>query len=368
MAKRLQYDRYLLGATLFLVIVGLAMVFSASAMLSLEHYQTPYHYLLRQLLYAAGGLLTLLGALRLDYRRLRSPLVVYPAVCITLLLLALALALPERAHTHRWIYWRGLSFEPSELAKLVLILFLAFWLDRHPGLDKLHGWRDGYYGLRQAAAVAGPIVLLVLFERDLGTPLALTLTAAAMLYAAGLRLRFFAAALTASLPVLYWQVFHIAYRRDRILAFLHPWAHARSYGFQIVQSLIAIGTGGFTGLGYMNGRQKLFFLPDPHTDFIFSIIGEEWGLAGATLVLLAFVIVLSRGLRLARRAPEIFGRQLAVGITTLVLAQALINMSVATSLLPNKGIPLPFISYGGSSLWFTLAAIGLLLSISQQTG
>ncbi len=366
MAKRLQYDRLLFGATLVLLIIGLLMVFSASAMLSQERYATPYHYLLRQIFYAAAGLLALIGALRLDYRRLRSPLVVYPVLGVTLLLLGMVYALPARAHTHRWIYWHGFSFEPSELAKLALILFLAFWLDRHSQLDELRRCQDAWRGLRQPLAVLVPIIGLVLFEPDLGTPVALVLITAAMFYAAGLRLRYFAAAFLASLPGLYLLVFHVGYRRDRILAFLNPWAHARSYGFQIVQSLIAIGTGGLTGLGYMNGRQKLFFLPDPHTDFIFSIIGEEGGLFGASLVLAAFVVLLCRGLRVARRAPDAFGRLLAIGITSLVLIQALINMSVASSLLPNKGIPLPFISYGGSSLWFTLAEVGLLLSISQQ--
>ena len=367
MAKRLKYDRPLFLVTLALLAIGLGMVFSASAMLSQERYHSPYHYLIRQMLYALIGLLALIGAMRLDYRRLRSPLVIYPAICLTLFLLAGVFALPARAHTHRWIYWRWLSFEPSEMAKLALILFLAFWLDRHPALDELRGFGQALRGLRQPLLVLLPLVLLVLVEPDLGTPVALVLIAAAMLFAAGLRLRYFGYAFLASLAPLYWLVFHVPYRRDRILAFLNPWAHARSFGFQIVQSLIAIGTGGITGLGYMNGRQKLFFLPDPHTDFIFSIIGEELGLVGASLVLGLFMVFLWRGLRLARRAPDAFGRLLAVGITAMVLVQALINMSVATSLLPNKGIPLPLISYGGSSLWFTLAAIGLLLSISQQT-
>ncbi len=366
MAKRLQYDRWLLLTTLALLGLGLAMVFSASAMLSLQQFHTPYHYLIRQSIYAVLGLTALMLMLRVDYRRLSSPAVVYPVICVTIVLLAVVFALPAIAHTHRWIHAGPVTFEPSELAKLSLILFLAYILDRRgEEIRELRSLHDAWRSLRQPLAMLIPIVALVLAEPDLGTPVALILIAGAMFFTAGLRLRYFGWGCLASLPVLYWEIFHVHYRKERILAFLHPWANARGAAFQIVQSLIAIGTGGITGLGYMNSRQKLFFLPDPHTDFIFAVTSEELGLAGATLVLGLFLALLWRGLRIARKAPDTFGRYLAVGLTTMVVAQAMINMSVDLSLMPNKGIPLPLISYGGSSLFITLLGLGFLLSLSQ---
>lgn len=361
MPKRLAYDRTLFVITLVLVTFGLVMVFSASALMSAEQFRSPYSFLLRQGAGAVLGLIALVVLMRLDYRKLREPAVIYPLLCVTVLLLVAVFGLDRSHNTHRWIRMGPLSLQPSELAKPVLVLFLAFYLENK--LRDVNEW-----------ITLGPILVclavlcgLVVFEPDLGTTVALALIAATMLYVAGLEWKWMGYGALASLPILYVLVFHVHYRRERILAFLHPWQHARNVAFQIVQSLIALGSGGWAGVGLMNGRQKLFFLPEAHSDFIFAVVGEEFGWVGCTLIVLAFLIFLWRGLRIARRAPDNFGRLLAIGVTAMIVIQALINFSVVTSILPDKGIPLPFISYGGSSLLFSLAAVGMLLSVSQYT-
>jgi len=214
--------------------------------------------------------------------------------------------------------------------------------------------------------VTGLTVILILKEPDLGTSLAICLICAAMLFAAGLHLRYFVGATAAAVPLLYVVIFHVAYRHNRLLGFLHPESDPLGKGFQMLQSLIAVGSGGILGVGLMEGRQKLFFLPEPQTDFIYAVISEEWGFIGATLVLVVFAVILWRGLRAAVCCSDHFGKLLAVGITVLLVGQALVNMSVVIGLLPTKGIPLPFISYGGSSLLMNLIAAGVLLNISQH--
>ncbi|HXE30216.1 MAG TPA: putative lipid II flippase FtsW [Terriglobales bacterium] len=361
MPKRLAYDRILFGTTLGLVTFGLIMVFSASALMATERSQSPYGFVLRQAIGALLGVAALVGIMRFDYRRLKEPVVVYGLLGVTLLLLGAVFLLDRTHNTHRWIHLGPLSLQPSELAKPTLIVFLAFYLESR--LDSVNRWST----LGPVLFGLGMICGLVVAAKDLGTTVALVLIAASMLYVSGLRWRLLGYGFLTSLPLLYLLVFHVQYRRERVLAFLHPWQQAQGAAFQIVQSLIAVGSGGVTGLGLMDGRQKLFFLPAAHTDFIFAVVGEELGWIGTTLVVLAFLVFLWRGLRIARRAPDDFGRLLAIGVTAMVVIQALINFSVVTSLVPNKGIPLPFISYGGSSLIFSLAAVGVLLNVSQHT-
>ncbi|MGN6593497.1 MAG: putative lipid II flippase FtsW [Terriglobales bacterium] len=360
MPKRLAYDRVLFYTTLALVTFGLIMVFSASALMAAERYQSPYGFVARQAVGVLLGMGALLWLMRFDYRKLRDPIVVLVLLSVTTCLLGLVFFLDRSHNTHRWIRLGLLSLQPSELAKPTLILFLASYLESR--LREINEWVT----LVPVLFVLGTMCVLVVVEPDLGTTVALVLIATAMLFAAGLRWRWFGYGALASLPVLYLLVFHVAYRRERILAFLHPWQHARDVAFQTVQSLIALGSGGWTGVGLMNSRQKLFFLPEAHTDFIFAVVGEEFGWIGCTLVVLGFLVFLWRGLRIARRAPDSFARLLAIGVTAMIVIQALINFSVVTSLVPNKGIPLPFISYGGSSLVFSLAAVGVLLSVSQH--
>ena len=210
------------------------------------------------------------------------------------------------------------------------------------------------------------MALLVLKEPDLGTTLALGMVLVAMLFCAGLNLRYFVMVGLGALPVLYLLIFHSAYRRNRIGAFLHPYADPLGTGFHILQSYIAVGTGGITGVGLMEGKQKLFFLPEPQTDFIFAVVGEELGLIGTVAIVIVFALILYRGLKASAACQDDFGRLLALGLTVMIVGQALINMSVVLGLLPTKGIPLPFVSYGGSSLLVNLVAVGILLNISQQ--
>jgi cell division protein FtsW len=255
----------------------------------------------------------------------------------------------------------GLGIQPSELAKLVAIFFIAAILER-----RMHRVNEVGYSLLPIAVVVLGLVGLILLEPDLGTALALVLIAAVMVFAAGLNYTYIVGAVLVSAPLVGMLVMGAGYRRRRLLTFLNPWQDPLGDGFQIIQSLIAVGTGGVWGRGLMNGVQKLFYLPEPHTDFIYAVIAEELGLIGASLVLVCFLVVAWRGLRVALRAPDSFGAFLAIGLTTMVALQALVNISIVLGLLPTKGIPLPFVSFGGSSLLMNLVGMGILLNVSQH--
>jgi cell division protein FtsW len=362
MAKRVSVDRWLFIVTLLLVFVGLVMVFSASAVMARERFGSEYAFLSKQLLWAVAGLVAMVVTMRVDYRRYKSPALVFSLMGVTTLLLISVFFLDRSHNTHRWIHAGGFSFQPSELAKPVLILFLAYFLEsRAKTIDDVRNT------LVPAAAPILVFLGLIVLQPDLGTAIACAGIAACILYVAGMRMRYFGYAFAASLPPLYFLIFHVAFRRDRILAFLNPYADRQRAGFHIIQSLIAVGTGGITGLGLMEGKQKLFYLPEPHTDFIFAVTAEELGLLGALLIVSLFAIFLWRGMRVSWRTNDLFGRYLAVGITSMVVLQAFINMSVVLGMMPTKGIPLPLVSYGGSSLFVTLACIGVLLNITKQT-
>jgi cell division protein FtsW len=247
------------------------------------------------------------------------------------------------------------------MAKISTILFLAYHLERKA--DRINEFLPSLFPV---LLLLGWFAFLIFIQPDLGSAAVIILIGAVMLYLAGVRLRYFAALAVVTPFVLYQAVMGAAYRRDRIEAYLNPWSDARGTGYQVIQSLIAVGTGGLDGVGLMEGRQKLFYLPYPYSDFIYAVIGEELGLLGATVILLGFILLLWRGLRTAWRAPDAFGTFLAAGLTLAIVLQALINVSVVLGLLPTKGIPLPFISAGGSSLLFTLLSVGLILNISQH--
>jgi cell division protein FtsW len=362
MAKRVSVDRWLFVVTLLLVFLGLVMVFSASAVMAQERFGSEYAFLSKQLVWAVAGLLAMVVTMRLDYRRYKHPALVFSLMGVTTLLLISVFFLDRSHNTHRWIHAGGFSFQPSELAKPVLILFLAYFLEsRGKTIDDLRNT------LAPAAAPVLVFIGLIVLQPDLGTAIACAAIAACVFYVAGMRMRYFGYAFAASLLPLYFLIFHVAFRRDRILAFLNPYADRQRAGFHIIQSLIAVGTGGITGLGLMEGKQKLFYLPEPHTDFIFAVTSEELGLLGAMFVVSLFAIFLWRGMRVSWRTNDSFGRYLAVGITSMVVLQAFINMSVVLGMMPTKGIPLPLVSYGGSSLFVTLACIGVLLNITKQT-
>lgn len=362
MAKRVSVDRWLFTITMLLVFVGLVMVFSASAVMARERFGSPYAFVSKQLVWAIAGLAAMIIATRVDYRRYKHPALVFSMMGFTTLLLISVFFLDRSHNTHRWIHAGGFSFQPSELAKPMLILFLAYFLE-----NRAKTINDVRNTLLPAAA---PVVLflgLIVLQPDLGTAIACAGIAACILYTAGMRMRYFAYSFAASLVPLYFLIFHVSFRRARILAFLNPYADSQKTGFHIIQSLIAVGTGGVTGTGLMEGKQKLFYLPEPHTDFIFAVTAEELGLVGALLVVALFAIFLWRGMRVSWRTEDLFGRYLAVGITSMVVLQAFINISVVLGMMPTKGIPLPLVSYGGSSLFVTLACVGVLLNITKQT-
>ncbi len=361
MAKRVSVDRWLFTVTMLLVFVGLVMVFSASAVMARERFGSPYAFLVKQLVWAAAGLVAMVVAMRVDYRRYKHPALVFSLLGLTTLLLISVFFLDRSHNTHRWFRVGAFSFQPSELAKPVLILFLAYFLEART--KTMDDWRNT---LVPAAAPVVVLLGLIVLQPDLGTAIACGGIAACILYVAGMRLRYFAYAFGASLVPLYFLIFHVSWRLARLLAFWNPYADRQKAGFHIIQSLIAVGTGGVTGTGLMEGKQKLFYLPEPHTDFIFAVTAEELGLVGAMFVVALFAIFLWRGMRASWRTEDIFGRYLAVGITSMVVLQAFINISVVLGMMPTKGIPLPLVSYGGSSLFVTLACVGVLLNITKQ--
>jgi len=359
-ARKLSSDLTLLAVTVALLGFGLVMVWSASSVLAQERHGSAYYFLVKQALWGVLGLGAMVVALRIDYRSLRRPSVVYTVAALATLLLIVVLFLEPVNETHRWIRLGPLSFQPAELAKLAVVLFLAYHIERRA--DRV----NEFVALFPALLLLGWFAFLVFIQPDLGTAFTLVLTGAVMLSLAGVRLRYFAALAIPAAAVLYQAVMSVAWRRGRILTFLDPWSDPRGAGYQVIQSLIAVGTGGLTGVGLMEGRQKLFYLPYPYSDFIFAVIGEELGLLGALAVVLAFVVLLWRGLHAAWSAPDDFGRFLAAGLTLSIVLQAFINFSVVLGLLPTKGIPLPFISAGGSSLVFALVGIGLVANVSQH--
>ena len=361
MAKRVGVDKWLFGTVLLLVLFGLVMVFSASAVMAKETLGSPYSYVETQALWAALGMAALAVLMRVDYRRYNSYAVVASAVGAATLLLVGVFAMHDSHHTHRWIRFGGmLTFQPSEIAKPVLVLFLAYYLQ-----TRIHAMDDW----RMVLKAAGPPVLfaaLILKEPDLGTALVCVGVAALMLYLAGAQFKYFFMGAALASPVLYYMLFHVAFRRARMLAFIDPELDPKGAGFHILQSLIAVGTGGIGGLGLMESVQKLFYLPEPHTDFIFAVVCEELGLIGALAVVALFVMLGYRGLRAAVLSTDPFARFLAFGITTAILIQAFFNMSVVLALLPTKGITLPLISSGGTSVFITLASLGVLLNVTRE--
>ena len=368
MPRRLENDRWLFGVTLALCLLGAVMVFSASAVTADHQYGRSYIFLVRQAVWLVLGLFGMFALMRTDYRRLREPTVVYTAVCVVLLMLVGTFFLDKSHATHRWIKFGPVGIQPSELAKLAIILYLAWFLDlKRRSAAAMEFSKEDF--LQTILPAAGPIlifVVLILLQPDLGTSVDIVLVATAILFVAGLSWKWIAVGAATSLPLLYVLITHVSYRQARLMAFLNPDSDPLGSGFQLLQSLIAVGSGGFTGVGLMESKQKLFYLPEAHTDFIYAVICEELGFLGAIIVIALFAVYGWRGLRAAFSAPDGFGRLLALGITAMVLSQALINFAVVLGMVPTKGIPLPFVSYGGSSLLVMLLATGVLLNISQQ--
>jgi len=353
-------DPVLIGVVLALCAFGLVMVFSAGAVFAGKRYGDPAFFLKRELVYAAVGLPALWLALRIDYSLYRR--LTYPLLVVAIVLLGAVLVVGSRAGgAIRWFRLGPLSFQPAELAKLALCVYLAALLAR-----KAEKVRDFSAGFLPPLLVTGVMVALLLKQPDLGTAVIFGVVALALLFLAGTRTSYLILAVLAAAPVGWKLIVGTPWRMRRMLAFIDPWAFRQDVGYQITESLISVGSGGATGLGLGDGRQKLFFLPEAHTDFILSIVGEELGLIGILSVTACFGVVAWRGLRAAYRARDLFGCYLAFGITATFTLQALINMGVVLGSLPTKGLPLPFVSYGGTSLVMSLFMAGVLGNISAR--
>jgi cell division protein FtsW len=362
MAKLVGVDKWLFFTTLLLVVVGLVMVFSASAVVAQERFNSPYTFVGRQAMWSLLGVAFMLILMQVDYAIYKSPRFIYPVLCITTFLLVLVFFFHDSHNTHRWFRFGGLlTFQPSEVAKPVMILFLAWFLSTH--MDSIKDWK---HTLLPAILIPGAFIGLILKEPDLGTALVLFGVTVFMLILAGMEWKYLAVLFGVTLPVFALMLIFVPWRLKRMLVYLNPDSDPQGAGFHINQSLIAVGTGGLTGRGYMEGVQKLFYLPEAHTDFIFANIAEELGFIGGAFIVLLFVVFAVRGLRAAFRSQDPFARLAAFGITTAIVLQAFFNISVVLSLVPTKGIPLPLISYGGTSVFGTLASIGILLNITKK--
>jgi cell division protein FtsW len=360
-ALKLSPDRTLFVTTIGLVSFGLVMLYSASAVVAHDAHRSSYFFLVKQALWAAVGLLLMLGLTRIDYRKLRHPMVIYGLLGFTVALLVGVLFTPPLKNAHRWIRFGLLSFQPSEIAKITLVLAMAFQLERRR--DRLGDFFSGWF---PSLVTVGFFAFLVVIEPDYGTGMCLVFIGMCLFFASGVPLRQLFVLTIVTVPVLAWLAFSEEYRRERLIVFLDPFIDPLGKGFQIIQSLIAVGSGGIFGVGFMRSQQKLFYLPEPHSDFVFAVIGEELGLVGALLVVAAFCVLLWRGLSIANRASDAFGSFIAVGLTMMLVGQAFINMGVTLGILPTTGLPLPFISSGGTSLVTSMAAVGILLSVSQH--
>jgi cell division protein FtsW len=361
MARKLSSDKSLFTITIALIMFGLVMIYSASAVLASDKFGDPFHYVVRQLIWFGIGIAAMAVIMNVHYRKWNNRFLIYGSLLVSCAFLVLVLFAPAVNNVHRWFRIGPISIQPAEIAKFPLILFLSYHLARRQGQIE-----SFFYTILPALLVCGQMAFLVVVEPDLGTAIMFVSISIGLLFLAGMPLKYFAGFGLLCLPILYVLVMHVGYRRQRLLSFMNPESDPSGSAFQIIQSLIAMGTGGVHGAGLANGIQKLFYLPEPHTDFIYAIIGEELGLIGAGALLLAYIFFLWRGLRIAWKVADPFGQFMAAGITIMIVLQAFINISVVIGLVPTKGLPLPFISSGGSSLLVNMIGVGALLNISQH--
>lgn len=365
MAKKLRIDWFMFAIAAGLALFGSVMVYSASAMIALKETQgeSQFTYFYKQLGFTLVGLVVMYGVSKFDYRILNNKTIVYGLLGITGILLLAVFGFPAINGARRWIRFPGVSFQPSEIAKIVLPIFLAYFLTKN---EKAIG--DLKETVLPCVGVLAGLGGLIILEPDLGTTIVLCAIFVAVYFAAGAKIWHIASVGFSLVLVGVIALIAAPWRMARLMAFLNPWENADGSAYQVVQGLYAIGSGGITGEGFARGQQKLFYLPYPYSDFIFAVVGEELGLVGTLAVVVAFGLLLWRGTRAALLAPDRFGNLLGIGIITGLIVQALFNISVVVSIVPAKGIPLPFISYGGSSIILTLAAVGVLLNISQYAG
>ena len=361
MARKSTPDKWLFAATVGLALFGVVMVYSASAVLARSENHGQFYYVIKQGIWTVIGFAVMFAAMQFDYKRLKNRRVVYGLLIVTMVMLLAVFGFPRINGAHRWIRLGMFSIQPSEISKLTLAIFLAYFLERQAG-EESKFWET----FIPCSAITGALAFLIVLEPDLGTAMMIAVLFLVVTYTAGVRVLHLGMAAAPALIGLVGLLIFVPWRMRRLVTFLDPWADPRDSGFQVVQSLIAIGSGGPNGLGFAQGKQKMLFLPFAHSDFIFAVVGEELGLVGALAVIAVFGLILWRGIRTSLLAPDRFGMLLSLGLVSVVVTQALFNISVVLSLVPTKGIPLPFVSYGGSSLVPTLAAMGILLNISNQ--
>ncbi|MEW6672896.1 MAG: putative lipid II flippase FtsW [Thermodesulfobacteriota bacterium] len=355
----LTYDIMLLFPVLLLVGIGIVMVYSASSALALKKFGSEYFFLKKQAIFAVGGIVALVVYKHIPYRWYR--MLAYP---ILLLALGFLIAIPipglgsSAGGAARWLRFGAVSFQPSEFARFAMVVFMAYSMSKKR--DRI---KDFYIGFLPHVLVLSTFTVLIFLQPDFGSVVILSALTWIMLFVGGARLLHLASSLLLVLPVLYFFMIHAEYRLKRIMSFLDPWQYPTEEGYQIIHSLMAFGTGGIWGAGIGKGYQKLFYLPEPHTDFIFSVIGEELGLVGIFLILGLYTLIVWRGISIARNTGDLFGSFVALGLTTAMALQVLINMGVCLGLLPTKGLTLPFLSYGGTSLLINMASIGILMNI-----
>jgi cell division protein FtsW len=357
-----RFDPLLLCSVLSLVSLGLVMVYSASAVMAQDKLGDSLYFLNRQLVAAGMGVVAMAVGMKVGWRRLAR--LAYPLLLVTLVLLVLVL-IPGIGTTaggaRRWIRLLGFGLQPAEVAKAAWVVYLSYSLAKKR--EKVASFSVGFL---PHLLLCGLLVGLCMLQPDFGSSVLLVFLLFALLFAAGTKVSYLVGSVLLALPLAYAAVATSPYRMKRVLAFLDPWAHRHDIGYQVAESLMSIGSGGLTGLGLGDGRQKLFFLPEAHTDFIFAIIGEELGLMGVVLLVSLYGIVIWRGIRASLAAPEAFGTYLGLGLTSIIAFQATVNMCVAMGLLPTKGLTLPFVSYGGTSLVVLMGAAGVLLSLSAS--
>ena len=356
------YDGILLLGTLLLLGIGVVMVYSASSAVALKRFGSDTYFFKRQVVYALAAILVLMVCRHVPYTFYKK--MAYPILAVAFLLL-IAVYLPGIGHpvggARRWLKIFGLSFQPSEFARLALIIYLAYSISKKQGKIKVFT-----IGFLPHAIVYGSFGALVVMQPDFGMAVMLTFVAWTMLFVAGARLTNLLTALAVALPIVYYLLMHAGYRLRRLEGFLDPWRYQSDAGYQIVHSLMAFGSGGVMGAGIGKSYQKLFYLPEPHTDFVFSVLGEELGLVGVYLVIGLYIMILWRGTVVAMKARDLFAIYLVVGLISALGLQVCVNIGVAMGLLPTKGLTLPFISYGGTSLLINAAAIGILMNISAR--
>lgn len=365
MAKKLRIDWFLFAIAAGLALFGAIMVYSASAMIALRETEgaSQFTYFYKQSGFTLAGLAVMYLTSKIDYRFYQNSWMVYGLLVLTVILLLSVFGFPPTNGARRWIRFSGFSFQPSEITKIALSVFLAYFLTKNE--ETIGELKET---VLPCAAVFAFLCALIFVEPDLGTTIVLGAIFVAVYFAAGAKILHLATVAFGLFFIGVGALVFAPWRMERLMAFLDPFKYADDAGYQVVQGLYAIGSGGILGEGFAKGQQKLFYLPYPYSDFIFAVVGEELGLAGTLAIVIAFSLLLWRGARAAFNAPDRFGQLLGMGIITGIVVQALFNISVVISILPAKGIPLPFISYGGSSIVVTLFAVGILLNLSQHAG